>query len=120
MDEDWFWDIIERADQDRDRLRAILTALDKDGVYRFQDTFVELSTELQDEPHRMYLDEDESEDGLEDIAHWVVSQGRAKYQEVLDQPELMPGHVDVPASADLFQVGYDVYFERFGEDLDVM
>lgn len=116
----WFWHIVELARGSRDRLRTELTALDKDDVYRFQDIFLELATELQDEPFSLRLAENESEDGLADVSHWIVSQGRSRYEEVLDDPDTMPSHVDVGDPGNLFSVAYEVYHDRFGEPLDLM
>lgn len=119
-DEDWFWQIIHDAGGDKERLRQILHGLSKEEVYRFQDIFVEMATELQDEPYTMYVGEDESEDGIADIANWVVSQGKEAYQSVLNQPDRMPEHVELEESSDLFGAAYEVYYARFGEGLDVM
>ncbi|HEX7305811.1 DUF4240 domain-containing protein [Lentzea sp.] len=116
----WFWDVVRQAGRSRDRLRAALARLDRAEIHRFQDIFVELATELQDEPYTAHVDADESEDGVEDIANWVVSQGCATYEQVLGNPRLMPSHVDVGAPDNLFSVAYEVFFERFGEPLDVM
>ncbi len=116
----WFWGIVERSHQDRDQLRSILSQLSKEQIYTFQDTFVEMAAELQDEPYSMHIAPDESEDGLADISHWVVSQGEDFYDRVLDDPEQMPAHVDVGDPGNLFDVAYDVYFGRFNEPLEVM
>lgn len=118
-DIDWFWSVVERAERSPERLRQILGGFSKADVYRFQDAFIEEAAELQDTPYSNYLDPDESEDGLEDIAHHVVSQGRERYEEVIDHPDRMPPSVDVGDPTDLFPVAYQVYYERFGEPLDV-
>lgn len=116
----WFWDVVRQADRSPERLRAALEQLDRAEIYRFQDIFVELATELKYEPYTAYINADESEDGIEDIANWVVSQGRSTYEQVVEDPSRIPSHVDVGAPDDLFPVAYEVYFERFGEPLDVM
>jgi len=116
----WFWEKIEQVSGSRDRLRGMLQQFTRDEIYKFQDVFGELTTELQDEPYSLYLGPDESEDGLEDIANWVVSQGKARYEYVLAEPSLMPPHVDVDDPANLSYVAYEVYHDRFGEPLNVV
>lgn len=119
-DVDWFWDIIEESSRSRDRLREILEQLPKGAVYRFQDLLLDFAAELQDEPYLSHLGPDESEDGLEDAANWVVSQGRATYEAVLEEPSRMPSHIDVGDSANLGGLAYEVYYQRFGEPLDLI
>jgi hypothetical protein len=118
--DDWFWQVVAQANHSPDRLREILRQFSKEQIYQFQDTFVEMSTELQDEPYTDYVDPDESEDGIEDIAHVVVSRGRDEYERVLSTPELMPAHVDAGDTSDLFHVAYEIYYDRFNEPLEVM
>ncbi|AQA23240.1 hypothetical protein BTZ20_3439 [Rhodococcus sp. MTM3W5.2] len=119
-DVDWFWDVIEEASRSRDDLRDILGRLPKDAIHKFQDLFLDFAAELQDEPYRSHLGPDESEDGLEDAAHWVVSQGRTRYEAVLTGRSRMPAHVDVGDPANLGGLAYEVYHHRFGEPLDLI
>ena len=119
-DIDRFWRTVDAAGRDRERLRAALMAMTKEEVHRFQDIFVEMAVELRGEPHTFHVAPGVSEDGLEDISNWVVSQGRKQYEAVLADPSLMPAEVEVDDPTILFPVAFDVYWERFGEDLDVM
>ncbi|XXY46482.1 DUF4240 domain-containing protein [Sorangium sp. So ce269] len=114
---DWFWDLIRRADKDREKLRGILSTLSRDEIYRFHREFEEASVELQASPFLEYIDEDESEDGVEDIANWVVSQGFDHYQAVWRDPSLIPPHVDVGSAENLHGVAGDVYYERFARPI---
>jgi hypothetical protein len=111
----WFWDIIERAQHDPKRLRDILWALSRDDVDRFKSEFDAAATELQDEPFTDYMDPEESEDGVEDIASWVVSQGEAFYRSVFEDPSRTPEHIDVDDASDLTGVAEEVYYQRFGD-----
>lgn len=117
---DRFWRRIEQAEGDQAKLRDILMKIPKAEVYSFQNSFIEMTAELQDEPYINYIGPDESEDGLADISRWVVSQGRSTYESVLADPSLMPRHVDVGDPKNLFDIGYDVYETRFGEELDLL
>ncbi len=121
-DEDirWFWRIVDAAAHSRDRLRTILYGLSKSDVRKFQDLFLDLATELQDLPYSRWLDAEESEDGLEDVAYRVVSQGRAEYEAVLARPDLMPSHIDVGDPAVLFGIADEVYYDRFAEPMGLM
>jgi ferredoxin len=60
----------------------------KDNIVAFQEIFVDLAAELQCEPFTDYIEE--SEDGVEDVSHWVVSKGRTYYEKILKHPELIP------------------------------
>jgi hypothetical protein len=111
----WFWDIIQRAQGDRKRLRDILWALSREDVDRFTSEFAAAATELQGEPFTDYMDPEESEDGMEDIANWVVSQGEAYYRSVFEDPSRTPEHIDVDDPSDLAGVAEEVYYRRFGD-----
>lgn len=117
---DWFWRTIDSAGRDRERLRELLMSLSKDDVYKFQDMFLEMAVELRDEPYVFHVAAGESEDGLEDISNWVVSQGRELYEAVIGEPSRMPAEVAVDDPTNLFPVAFEVYFQRFGEPLDLM
>ena len=113
---DWFWDIIERAGDSRDKLRSILSEMGKDEIYRFQDEFLEAAAQLRDEPFSdLIYASGESEDGLDDISKWVVSQGRHYYDAVLANPESIPLRIDGRSHEILYGVADEVYLERFGE-----
>ena len=63
--EQWFWNIIANAKEDRELLRTILMEFSKDNIVAFQEIFVDLAAELQCEPFTDYIEE--SEDGVEDV-----------------------------------------------------
>ena len=115
---DWFWNIIQRAEKDQVKLKEILTTLSRDEVRRFQEEFVDASAELQGEPFTDYMIKG-SEDSVEDVSHWVVSQGREYYEEILEDPEKIPESVEEDDSSILYAVAPKVYRERFGDILDV-
>ena len=111
----WFWNIIAQAGGSRDNLRAILMRLGRDKVYRFQEEFVRASVELTDDALLRYIVPGESEDGVTDICHWVVSQGKQYYESVWADPQSIPRHVEGRSSEILYGVANEVYLERFGE-----
>ncbi|CCH35394.1 hypothetical protein BN6_81770 [Saccharothrix espanaensis DSM 44229] len=95
-------------------------SMPKEEVHQFQDIFIEMAVELRGEPYTSHVAPDESEDDIEDSSNWVVSQGREQYETVLADPSLMPAQVEVDDPTILFPVAFDVYWQRFGEQLDVM
>ena len=114
---DWFWSIIAAAGGDRERLRGDLMRLDQQDLRRFQEEFLDLAGELMLPPFNALVEQ--SEDGLTDVAEWVVSQGKDLYRAVVADPLSIPHTVEGKGSEILSGVAPLVYEERFGEPLDV-
>ncbi|SKA37492.1 Protein of unknown function [Chitinophaga eiseniae] len=110
---DWFWGIISHAKEDRNTLKETLSAMAKDDILRFQEQFVDAAAELQDEPFTDYMEE--SEDGIEDISHWIVSKGKAFYAEIIHHPENTPHSVTGNTERILYGVADEVCLDKFGE-----
>jgi hypothetical protein len=91
--------------------------MSKDDIRRFQEEFIDLRAELMDEPFDLYATD--SIDALEDVAGWVISKGRERYQAVLADPTSMPTDVEGKEGEILVGVAPQVYEERFSEPLDV-
>ena len=116
--EKWFWDIIAKAKEDREQLRAILMEYSKEDIIAFQEIFVDLAAELQYEPFTDYMEE--SEDGREDISHWVVSKGKEYYQKILNQPEQIPYNITGSNSDEiLYGIADEVCLDKYNETTDV-
>jgi hypothetical protein len=115
--EDWFWQIIQYARSDREELRKALDNFSKEDLVDFQTFFVDLSAELQDEPFLDYMEE--SEDGAEDIAHWVVSKGKNFYEDVIADPSKVPHSVEGRSGEILYGVANEVYYNKFKETIDI-
>lgn len=113
----WFWNIIAKSGLRREKLKDILMKLDRKDILVFQTLFVDFSVELQDEP---YIDNmEESEDGIEDIANWIVSNGKEYYNKILSNPDLVPYSVEDRLNEVLYGVADEVFVERFGESTGV-
>ena len=110
---DWFWSIIAIAQDNRERLREELLRLDREDLRRFQEEFLDLAGELTVSPFDAFVEE--SEDGLTDVAEWVVSQGKDLYQTVRANPAQIPHTVEGKGQEILSGVAPSVYEERFGE-----
>ena len=62
---------------------------------------------------------EESEDGIEDIAWWVVSRGSNYYRQVIDDLSILPYHSeDVSDDGTLRSVAAEIYEERSGYHLN--
>lgn len=83
---DWFWAVIQRADKNPAKLHDSLTRLSTDEVYRFALEFMLAASYVRGEPFAKHLDY-RSEDHVDDMSFWVVSQGQEFYLEVCDHPE---------------------------------
>lgn len=114
---DWFWTLIDKSSRSRESLRTLLMELDEAQLRRFQDIFVEVSSELKDEPYTANMPE--SEDAVDDIADWVVSQGSAVYGAMIARPSQVPSSVSGRSKEILSGVAPQLYRERFGKTLFV-
>jgi len=114
---EWFWSIIAIAGADRDALQGQLLKLSQEDLRRFQEEFIVLASELQVSPFAAFVEE--SEDGLADVAEWVVSQGKNMYQAVVADPASIPHTVEGKGGEILSGVAPLVYEERFGEPLHI-
>lgn len=110
---DWFWNLVGRADGSEGKLRDLLAALSRDDLIRFAREFELAAVELTCEPFTRYMI-GQSEDGIEDIARWIVSQGREAYEHVIARPELTPAEVPSEPSS-LHGVAQSVFDSRYDE-----
>ena len=114
---EWFWSIIAIADHNLDQLRVELLKLDQKELRRFHEEFVQLAAELKELKFARFVEE--SEDGLTDVAEWVVSQGKETYRAILNDPSSIPHTVEGKENEILTFVAKKVYEERFGDTLDL-
>lgn len=111
---EWFWDVIERAQRSQVCLEEILRNLRKDELIRFDHEFHQAACLLADTPYTNHLP-GYSEDSLDDLTQWIVSQGRAYYLQVRDHPETMPQDADWNTT--FMGIAGEVFWERFKEDI---
>ena len=115
---DWFWDIIAKASKSAKALEVILRAMPKEQILKFQEAFIDASSELQEEPFTGHMIKG-SEDSVEDVAHWVVRQGQEYYLDILKHPEKIPFSVEEGDSSNMYAVAPKVYHDLFGESIGV-
>jgi hypothetical protein len=108
---DSFWELIDLARRDRAAYRAKLKEMDRDTLVRFYHTFESATMELKDEPYVDHMNPELSEDGVDDVANWVVEQGKEHYARVINNPASVPFELDDPAGfmGDIVHEHYDRY-----------
>lgn len=85
----------------------------KDEVIRFRNEFLLAAAQLADQPFLEHLEPGTSEDTMQDVAEWVVSQGKQFYVDVWNKPQRI-GDVDLRTGATFSGVADNVFWERFG------
>ena len=65
-------------------------------------------------PYWPYVDADLSEDGLAELANWVVAQGKEFYRDVLNHPDRIPPSKD---DAGLLSELVEEYERRYKDDI---
>ncbi|MFE2871801.1 hypothetical protein [Embleya sp. NPDC059259] len=112
---DWFWATVETVCRDPDRVDAALTAMEPGDLERLHRQLWEAVVELLCDPFTPYLPD--SEDGAEDVAHWVVSRGRAHYHALWARPETFPSWRPGLPGLTVGQVA-EVHHRRTGRTLE--
>jgi hypothetical protein len=113
----WFWSLIARGTESCDKLQQLLKDLSSEELARFEDEFRWAASGLQDEPFTLYMNPNISEDGVRDIAEFVVSQGREFYMTVWQDPSLVPPWVDEDDPRILSGIAGKVHWEKFGTEI---
>jgi Protein of unknown function (DUF4240) len=85
-----FWTIIEEARQGPNRFREMLKKMNREHINYFYWTYEELANLLRTDRYLPYVHPGLSEDGLAELANWVVAQGKTYYRMILDHPDLIP------------------------------
>lgn len=113
---DEFWQVIEDAHQDRAKFREILKGMNRGKILRFYWTYEELANRIRLEPYLNYADPEISEDGMYELANWIVAQGKEYYKKIFNHPELIP-----PMKSDIGFLSDVVieYEKRYNADLAI-
>ncbi|MGE8377428.1 MAG: ferredoxin, partial [Sphingobacterium sp.] len=70
-----------------------------------------------DKPYTDYMEE--SEDGVEDIANWIVSNGLDLYVSVIKNPKKIPYSVNEFTNQILYGIADEVCTEKYGESTGI-
>lgn len=91
---DEFWKLIDLARTDYEAFVAALRTMEREDLVRFYWTYEDAAAELKEEPYIDNMSPDISEDGIDDVAQWVVAQGKKFYLDVIQEPNKVPLRVD--------------------------
>jgi hypothetical protein len=109
-----FWTIIDEARQDPNRFWELLKKMNRGKMIRFYWTYDELANRLRTDRYATYAHPDLSEDGLAELANWVVAQGKTYYRRILDHPDLIPPKKN---DAGLLSKVVQEYEQRYNGDI---
>jgi hypothetical protein len=135
-DADLLWQVIEQSDHDEDRLAAQLAALDRETLLALAAQALDARFAVRapwDGPFVPSVGGCLSEDDTDDLADWVVGQGRAVWMELVEADDAglvaafermyaqkrdagFPGAWRPDASASVQGQIYQTYTDRFGDD----
>lgn len=87
------WALVEQGRQDPDAVRSRFVEMSEAELVDLYWTYQQVVADLKDESITAHLDPPLSEDGLDDIAHWVVGQGLDYYEDVMTEDGAMPRQV---------------------------
>ena len=87
---DDFWQVIEEAGQDRLKFRELLEKMNRGQILRFCWTYEELANRIRIEPYCRHASPDLSEDGMAELANWIVAQGKNYYRNIFEHAEQIP------------------------------
>ena len=109
-----FWALIAASRGDSQRFRELLKKMSREEIIHFYWTYEALANLLRTERHWSHVDPDLSEDGLAELANWVVAQGKEYYRDVLEHPERIPRSKD---DAGLLSEAVEEYEQRYDDDI---
>lgn len=104
------WKIIEDAGGDPERLREILRRLNRGQLSRFAWNYEEAAAHIRPLFDELGL----SEDGMLELANWVVAQGKELYRKVWDDPSIITEAQNDPG---IFGAAVMEYQRRYGHPL---
>jgi hypothetical protein len=107
-----FWELIDAAGGDKEKLRSLLNEVSRDDLIRFAVEFDYMIDDLVSQA----TDQEGDTYHEEDVAGWVVSQGLRRYARVFDHVEEFPAEVP-DWDHNLKGVATVVMEERFGKPI---
>jgi hypothetical protein len=110
---DALWQNVELARKNRRSFKTNLKKMERQGLIDLYWEYEEAAGHLKMEPYTDFMDEEASDDTIDDIALWVVAQGKDRYNEILSNPEQTPKTLRRTSSvaADIVQEYRDRYNE---------
>ena len=123
-----FWLLIAEADNNARELASLLDEQTDEELRHFHTEFAWVSSQMHDMPFTEFAsadredgedDEGVLEDAIEDIAAWVVSQGKEFYIEVWNNPELIAKFREDVHATHVGGVAAQMYWARVQEPLEL-
>jgi hypothetical protein len=112
--EPWFWEVIGRARRSPEKLRQLLRAMSRQELERFHSQFewavAGMCADDFRDVHGYTRDQ-----MLDDLAGWVVSQGKDYYARIWENPDKLPREEDIDERSQLDGIAAEIYVERFGQ-----
>lgn len=107
----WFWDIVEHCQGDPERLRALMQDAPPSGLIAFAFVWrwavAEVPASIAEG-----LATDPSEDTVDDVAEWIVGQGRAVFEQARD--EGTAPLTALPKAPPFLSVVETIHHDRYG------
>ncbi len=114
--EAWFWQVVQQANRDRNRLASILQTVSREELIIFDREFSKAAHTLWCSPYVDQIGDWALDDNIIDILEWIVSQGREHYFAVIADPSKVRTEFVHGAATDTFSgVAARVFLDRFGE-----
>lgn len=114
---DEFWELVKLARTDSDRYLETLKGMDREALIHFYWMYENAAGEFKFAPYIEYVSPQLSEDGIDDVAQWVVAQGREYYWDVINHPDKIPERVDNYDPLDVLGAIVDEFDERYDEPI---
>ncbi|MER6960284.1 hypothetical protein [Streptomyces sp. NPDC000618] len=88
-----FWELIELGIRNPDDLRRKMEEMPERALVDFYWMHEDAAADLKDEEFTQYLNPPRTEDFIDDVAQWVVSQGLIYYESIMTDPSKMPAEL---------------------------
>jgi hypothetical protein len=111
---EWFWRLIEEAQQDSEKMEVLLEQLPVERVREFCGHFEEAVLELH--PTRSIPERNWDHETVDEVSIRVVAQGKQKYMDVWEAPDLLPEFAEAPYR-NYGQVAHEVHKRKTGQGL---
>jgi hypothetical protein len=111
-----FWPIIAAAAGDKTKLAAELQKLDKGGMVRF---YMDWRAAAEPLHGRRFQRDGLSDDAVDDIAQYVIQQGKAFYGDIVAHPKKHKA-IDENAGSPYGSVIDRVFYDRFHEEIGLI
>jgi hypothetical protein len=112
-----FWQLIEAANRDPEKLRATLRTLDRAVIADVFKTYVYARADLRGVFEERDETQESTEDTLDDLADSIVAMGREAYLNAYYQRDDLPDDDTWESLPTFVHVFDQVFYERFGGNI---